>query len=227
MGRGHLDRCGQRRHHRRQRGAGPRQAAQGILGDGLRAGAVEADRQERSQPRAVQLDQCRADRHLRRARLLRPARPSGAAVATGASRSPELLRHGALEEDAGAPGRFRPHQRPEDPPVGRRGRRHLRQLQIFRQLRAQEARQENRPGAHHGLRRAAARLSLGDHRRRALLGRRHRLQHPARLRARCRARPRHADLPGRPVFRRAAICRPRCWRPPSARRTSAIPAARG
>ena len=119
----------------------------------------------------------------------------------GSPQARELLRHRAAEEDAGAAGRFRSHQRSEDAAVGRRRRRHLGQLQIFRQLRVQEARQEDRPRAHHGLRRAAAGLSVRRDRGRALLGRRHRLQHAARLRARCRARSRPADLPGRPVQR--------------------------
>ena len=38
-------------------------------------------------------------------------------------------------------------------------------------------------------------------------------------------RPRPPDLPGRPVQRARRRCRRRCWRPPSARRTSAFPAA--
>ena len=60
---------------------------------------------------AVQRDQRRADRHLRRARLLHAARAAGAAVAAGQPAIAELLRHRAAEEDAGAAGRFRPHQR--------------------------------------------------------------------------------------------------------------------
>ena len=64
---------------------------------------------------------------------------------------------------------------------GRRGRRHLGQFPLFRQCRIQAARQENRARAHHGLRRAAAGFSRGPDRRRILLGRRHRLQHAARL----------------------------------------------
>ena len=34
-----------------------------------------------------------------------------------------------------------------------------------------------------------------------------------------------ADLPGRSVQRARTACRRRCWKPPSARRTSAFPAA--
>ena len=112
-----------------------------------------------------------------------PADSAGAAVAAGQPAIAELLRHRAAAQDAGAAGRFRPHQRSEDAAQRRRGRRHLGQFQLFRQCRVQEARQENRPRAHHGVRRAAAGLSVGRNRRRALLGRRHRLQHAARLRA--------------------------------------------
>ena len=56
------------------------------------------------------------DRDLRRARLLRAADSAGAAVATRQPAIAKLLRHRAAEENAGAAGRFRPHQRPENPP---------------------------------------------------------------------------------------------------------------
>ena len=48
--------------------------------------------------------------------------------------------------------------------------RDLGQFQIFRQFRVQEARQEDRAGTHHGLRRAAAGLSFRRDRGRALSG---------------------------------------------------------
>ena len=89
----------------------------------------------------------------------------------------------------------------QDAAQRRRGRRDLGQFQIFRQFRVQEARQEDRPRAHHGFRRAAAGLSLRRNRRRALLGRRHRLQHAARLCAGRGVQPRSPDLPGRSVQR--------------------------
>ena len=63
------------------------------------------------------------------------------------------------------------------------------------------ARQTDRPRAHHGVGRAAARLSAGRDRRRALLGRRPRLEHAAGLRAGQREERGSADLPGRPVQR--------------------------
>ena len=181
MGRRHLDRRDQCRDHRRQRSRNARRSPQGILGDGVVPGVVESGDAGRPRALAVQRDQRRADRHLRRARLLHAAYAAGAAVAARQPAIAELLRHRAAEEDAGAAGRLRPHQRPEDPAQRRRGRRDLGQFQIFRQFRVQEARQEDRAGAHHGLRRAAAGLSVRRHRRRALLGRRHRLQHAARL----------------------------------------------
>ena len=56
------------------------------------------------------------------------------------------------------------------PAQRRRGRRDLRQFQIFRQFRVQEARQENRPRAHHGVRRAAAGLSLRSKSRASIIG---------------------------------------------------------
>ena len=109
---------------------------------------------------ALQRSQRRADRDLRRARLLHAAHSAGAVVAAGQPAGAELLRHRAAEEDAGAAGRFRPHQRSEMPAQRRRGRRHHGQFPLFRQCRIQEARQAHRPRAHHGLRRAAAGLSL-------------------------------------------------------------------
>ncbi len=58
----------------------------------------------------------------------------------------------------------------QDAAERRRRRRDLGQFQIFRQFRVQEARQENRSRAHHGVRRAAAGLSFHRNRRRALSG---------------------------------------------------------
>ena len=90
------------------------------------------------------------------------------------------------------------------PAQRRRGQRDHGQFQLFRQCRIQEARQDDRARAHHGLRRAAAGLSFDRDRRRALLGRRYRLQHAARLCAGRGNRPRPPDLPGRPVQRARA-----------------------
>ena len=72
-------------------------------------------------------------------------------------------------------------------------------FRYFDNFEFRKARQEDRPGAHHGLRRAAARLSFRRDRRRALLGRRHRLEHAARSRAGRRIQSRPPDLPGRSV----------------------------
>ena len=47
---------------------------------------------------------------------------AGAALAAGQSAVAELLRHRAASRDAGASGRFRPHQRSEDPAQRRRRR---------------------------------------------------------------------------------------------------------
>ncbi len=85
--------------------------AQGILGDGVVAGVVESDDAGRPRALAVQRDLRRADRDLRRARLLHAARSARAAVAARQPAVAELLRHRAAEDDAGAAGRLRPHQR--------------------------------------------------------------------------------------------------------------------
>src|SRR5258708_3561712 len=88
---------------------------------------------------------------------------TSAAVTAGQPAIRELLRHRAASKNAGAPGRFRPHQRPEDPAQHRRGECDHRQLQIFRQFRVQEARQEDRTGAYHGVGRTAAGLPFDRH----------------------------------------------------------------
>ena len=88
-----------------------------------------------------------------------PRVAAGAAVAAGQPAVAELLRHRAAEADAGAAGRFRPHQRLQDAAQHRRRRRGVGQFQVFRQFRDEETRQEDRPGAHHGVRRLAAGLS--------------------------------------------------------------------
>ena len=136
-----------------------RRSPEGILGDGVVPGVLESGDIGRPRAIAVQRDQRRLDRDLWRARLLHAARSAGAVLAAGQPAIAELLRHRAAEEDAGAAGRFRPHQRLQDAAFRRRGQRHLGQSQIFRQFRIQETRQEDRPRAHHGLRRAAAGLS--------------------------------------------------------------------
>ena len=111
-----------------------RRSPEGILEHGVVAGVLESGDAGRPRALAVQRDQRRIDRDLRRARFLHAADSAGAAMAAGQPAIAELLRHRAAEEDAGKPGRFRPHQRSEDPAQRRRGRRDLGQFQIFRQL---------------------------------------------------------------------------------------------
>ena len=98
-------------------------------------------------------------------------------------------------------------------------------FKYFDNFEIQEARQENRPGAHHGLRRVAAGLSLRRNRRRAFLGWRHRLQHAARLCAGRGNQPRSPDLPGRPVQRARRIAGLAARGRRARERTSAFPAA--
>ena len=223
----HLDRRRQCGDHRRQPAREAGRAAQGILGAGFLAGALASRDAGRPRPFPVQRDQRRPGRDLRRARLLHAADSSRTAVAERQPAGAELLRHYPAAQDPGAAGRFRHDQRSQVPAQRRRGERHDRQFQIFRQFRVQEAAEEDRAGTHHGVRRAAAGLSFDRNRRRTFLGRRHRLQHAARLCARCGNPERSPDLPDRPVLGARPAAGTRCWRPPSAKRTSAFPAAPG
>ena len=111
-------------------------------------------------------------------------------------RRAELLRHRTAEAHAGRARRFRSHQRSLDATVGRRGQGADRRLRLFRQP----------ASSHHGRphtrqRRAAAGISAGDDRRRGILGRRHRLQFAALVRAGRFAAAQCADRPGRPLQR--------------------------
>ena len=107
--------------------------------------------------------------------------------------------------DAGAAGRFRPHQRERDAAQRRRGQRAHRQFRLFRQ------RPRTRSGPSTSWQAARCRPAFrGRDRWRALLGRRARLQHAAAMGAGVRAAPRHARLPGRSVERpRRGAARPR------------------
>ena len=117
-------------------------------------------------------------------------------------RGRKLLRHRAAEGDAGAAGRFRPHQAGAMRfSVGAVNVRTGNFDYFDTTDRTSSAR------AHHGERRAAARLSGDRDRRRALLGRRPRLQHAAAMGAR---QPRRARTrwPSRSICgARAASCR--------------------
>ena len=175
--------------------------AQGILGDGVVSGVVESGDAGRPRALAVQRNLAALIATFGVPGFFTPRIPPAPLWPPGSPQSQSYYDTAPLEEDAGAAGRLRPHQRSEDAAQRRRGRRDLGQFQIFRQFRVQEARQEDRPGAHHGLRRAAAGLSFRRDRGRALLGRRHRLQHAARSRAGRGIQPRSPDLPGRPVQR--------------------------
>ncbi len=118
MDRRHLDRRHQRRDHRRQRAGTTRvprlKEFWEMVSSPVSWNPVDAGR---ARPLAVQRDHCRHDRDLRRARLLHAADSAGAAVAARQPAVAELLRHRTAEEDAGAAGRLRSHQRPEDPAV--------------------------------------------------------------------------------------------------------------
>ena len=178
-----------------------RRPVERILGDGVVPGAVESRHKWRPRALAVQRNLAALIATFGVPGFFTPRIPPAPLWPPGSPQSQSYYDTAPLEEDAGTAGRLRSHQRSEDAAQRRRGRRDLGQFQIFRQFRIQEARQEDRPGAHHGVRRAAAGLSFRRDRRRALLGRRHRLQHAARLRAGRGNQPRSPDLPGRSVQR--------------------------
>ena len=97
----------------------------------------------------------------RRARILLAAHAAALSASVRERRSAQLLRRRPAQGDAGAPGGFRPHQRRRrDALQRRRGERAHRQLRL---LRLHDP--PDRPGAHHGERRAAARISGGRDRR--------------------------------------------------------------
>ena len=125
-----------------------------------------------------------------------PRTAAALSLSAGHGRGHELVRHLAVAEHPGKPGRFRPHQFRRDA-FQRRDRQHSqRQLRLFRFDHPYDP-----AGAHHRKRGAAARLSTGRGGRRALLGRRPRLQHAAAMGGGGRHAPGHARIPGRPVER--------------------------
>ena len=226
MGCRHFDRRHQRRDHRRQSAREAGRAAQGILGDGFVAGALESRHQGRPRALAVQRDQRRADRHLRRARLLHAALSAGAAVAAGQPAIAELLRHRAAAQDAGAAGRFRPHQRLQDPAQRRRGRRDHRAISNISTI-SRFKKLGKKIGPEHIMASGALPPGFpsveieGEHYWDGGIASNTPLDYVLDE----RSRPRSPDLPGRPVQRARRSCRCRCSRPPSAKRTSAFPAA--
>ena len=152
--------------------------------------------------------------------LLQAAHAAADLHAGQQSRRPQLLRYRAAQGAARAAGRFRPDQRAR--------------------CASASARPTSRPatsststppthkiGPEHIMASGSLPPGFPGHRdrRRALLGRRRRLQHAAAMGARRRAAPGHARLPDRPVerARRAAARHDRGRR--RARRTSAIRAA--
>ena len=117
--------------------------------------------------------------------FFRPRMPSAWLQPWGTERRAQLLRHGAAARDTRAVRRLRSPQYGRHAPERRRGQHPQGQLGLFRHARAPA-----RPRAHHGERRAAAGLSAGRDRGRALLGRRRRHQHAAAVPARRAARRR-------------------------------------
>ena len=177
LGRGHFHRRDQRGDHRRQSEGAARRAAEGILGAGVLAGAVAAARQGRAVAHRLQRGERRA------------ASPPSACPASS-RRACRRRRCGRAER-----------RRRSATTTPRRCAQTLERLVDFDLINAKQVRlsvgavnvrtgnfayfdnalPENRPRAHHGVRRAAARISAGRDRRRALLGRRPRLEHAARL----------------------------------------------
>ena len=136
------------------------------------------------------------DDRARRSRLL-PAQSAGAfrrvAYPLGAEQA-GYYSTAPLRSDARGARRLRSHQPRHAAPDGRRGECAHQPDALFRQ-----PRRRARCQAHHGVRRAAAGLSGRAHRRRALLGRRHSLEHADRGRVRRQSAPRLADLRGPPL----------------------------
>lgn len=172
-----LDRRHQRRADRGQCAEpAPRTTAR-ILGSGVIRALAAPARLARG-PRHPESVERRAGVDVRHRRLLHASRV--ACVHDGRRRAdPELLRHRPTEADARALDRFRPHQCARDSPQRRRSERAHRQLGLLRQRRA-----AHRPRAHHGQWRPATGIPARGSRRRIVLGRRHRLEHAAAVRAR-------------------------------------------
>ena len=204
LGRRHLDRRHQRRHDRRQ-SAGTR-------------GSNGCARSGRPSPVAARTTGSRVGSTCRRpARQLSTSGAPGAAVGMPGFFTPRMpppcfiptARPEALSYydtaplgDARAAGRFRSHQRRRDAAsASARSTSRTGNSSISTARRTRSAR------AHHGQRRAAARLSGDRDRRRALLGWRHRLQHAAAMGARQPTRARTRWSSRSICGARAASCR--------------------
>ena len=109
----------------------------------------------------------------------------------GRRRGGVVLQHRAVARDAQRSRRLRVPVRVRDAAHGRRGQRLQRRDALLRQPQGAARRR-----ARDGLGRAAAGLRRDPHRRRAVLGRRHLLEHADRGGARRQAAPRFADLRG-------------------------------
>ena len=205
----HLDRRDQRRDHRGQstRAAGrafARVLADRVAGRAAFRRAGPATRFAGVVRRFLPARTPRSDRGCpgadpRAARVLRAAAAARLAPHGGHRGGDELLRHRAAPRDAGSPRRLRAAELRRRARDVRRGRGRDRELQVLRHRRGRGPADRRR--ARHGLGGAAARVRAGAGARQAVLGRRARFQHAARVRARRRAAPRHARLPGRPLER--------------------------
>ena len=132
-------------------------------------------------------DEHRAARHS----LVLRAQPRRLARNLGRKqrRAGVVLQHRAAARDAAGPGRLALPVRVPDPAHGRRRQRLQRRDALLRHPRGKARRR-----ARDGLGRAAAGVRCGAHRRPALLGRRHLLEHADRGGARRQAAPRFAHL---------------------------------
>ena len=198
-----------------------RRAAAHVLGSRLgRSAAHPAARARPAAPRVQPHQRVRRGR-LRHQRLLHAARAAALFRRTGQPRRPQLLRYRAAEAHARRARRFRSHQQPLDAAVGGRRQGANRRLGVLRQS----------PSAHHDRahpreRRAAARFSADHDRGRRILGRGHRVELPALVRARRFAAIERADRPGRPLQRQRRASRQPRTRCSSGRRTSSTRARR-
>ena len=164
-------------------------------------------------PRGAELDGARerSTRPARRSRccsasrLLHAARAAGAVPAARHAGRDQLLRHRAAAPHARAAGRFRPAQ------FAARCGFSVGAVNVttgnFCYFDTHRAAHRRAP--HHGQRRAAAGLSADRDRRRVLLGRRHRLQHAAAVRARRAGQGARGSSSRSTCSPRAARCRRR------------------
>ena len=212
-------------HHRRQPAGAPGRAPAQVLGAGFVASCCyAAGRRRRATPGRYFNE---ASASLRAAVRRSPA-SSRRACRRRCSSRPVRRRRSASTTPRRSSGRWRSWSISTSSTTGRCGSASARSnVRTGNFAYFDNAEQRDPARARHGERRAAARLPAGRDRRRALLGRRPRLQHAAAIRAGPGAAPGHAGVPGRPVQRARADAAHRSATCPSARRTSAIPAGRG